>query len=317
MITTPTPRPSAAEESRDLGFGSLVAREIRQRLLNRDGSFNVRRVGLPFFRTLSAYHHLITISWTRFLALMAGLYMVANGLFAVLYLACGPQALAAPATDSITSRFEQAFFFSVHTLATIGYGNVAPASFAANVVVTIESLVGLLGFGLAAGLMFARFARPTARIIFSEKAVVAPYRGMTGLMLRVANERSNQLIEVEAKVMLSRRKPNGEREFRELALERQRVAFLPLTWTIVHAIDEASPLAGATWESLRECQAEFLVLLTGFDETFTQTVHARTSYRADEVVVGARFVNLLDPDSPDGILTVDVGRLHEIERVPA
>ncbi len=311
------PRPASRDESRDLGFGAVVARESRQRLLNRDGSFNVRRTGLPFFRTLSMYHQLLTISWTRFLGLVAAAYVIVNGVFAALFLACGPGALTGVSEPDPAARYAHAFFFSVHTLATIGYGNVAPASFAANLLVTLESLIGLLGFGIAAGLMFARFSRPTARILFSDRAVVAPYRGIQAFMFRVANERSNQLIEVEAQVLLTQRRADGsgDREFLELGLERRRVTFLPLSWTVVHPIDETSPLAGATAESLRAADAELLVLLTGFDETFSQTVHARSSYRADEVVFGARFVSILD--TGDDQLGVDIGRLHEIERAPA
>jgi len=308
--------PSDESRDRDLGFGALVARETRQRLLNRDGSFNVRRTGLPFFRSLSPYHQLLTISWTRFLALVAAAYVIVNGLFGAFFVACGPHALTGMMDGNPLERYAQAFFFSVHTLATIGYGDVAPASLAANLLVTLESLIGLLGFGIVAGLMFARFSRPTARIIFSDAAVVAPYRGIRAFEFRVANERSNQLIEVEAKVLLSRRQANGSgnREFLELGLERRRVTFLPLAWTVVHPIDETSPLAGETAASLRAADAEFLVLLSGFDETFSQTVHARSSYRMDEVVFGARFANILRTE--DDVIGVDIGRLHEIEPVP-
>ena len=190
---------------------------------------------------------------------------------------------------------------------------------AANVLVTIESLIGLLGFSIVAGIVFARFARPTAQIMFSERALIAPYRDKTAFMFRIVNQRSNQIVELEAKVLLARRRRDGasaaEREFIPLKLERDRVAFFPLAWTIVHPIDEFSPLRGVTAQSLRECGAEFLILLNGFDETFSQTVHTRSSYIGDEVVAGAKFRTMFEPGD-DSDLFVDVGKLHEYDHVP-
>jgi len=279
---------------RDLGFGSVVSRESRQRLLNRDGSFNVERRGLGFWSSFSLYHALLTISWWHFFLIFAGSYFVANAFFAVAYQICGPGALAGSTLGLENHAFLRAFFFSVETLSTIGYGNVAPIGMAANMVVTVEALAGLMGFAIVTGLLFARFSRPTAKIVFSRHAVVAPYRGIIALELRVANARSNELIEVSAKVMLSRFEDvDGERtrRFYPLALERDSVVFLPLTWTVVHPIDEASPLHGETAESLRSSQAEILVLLKAFDEIFSATVQTRTSYTTDEVVWGARFAN--------------------------
>ena len=184
--------------------------------------------------------------------------------------------------------------------------------------VTIESLVGLLGFSIVAGIVFARFARPTAQIMFSERALIAPYRDKTAFMFRIVNQRSNQIVELEATVLLARRKRDGassaEREFIPLKLERDRVVFFPLAWTIVHPIDEFSPLHGVTTQSLRECGAEFLILLNGFDETFSQTVHTRSSYTGDEVVPGAKFRTMFEPGD-DGDLSVDIRKLHEFDIV--
>jgi inward rectifier potassium channel len=289
-------RPQALSEQdlRDLGFGAVVSRESQQRLLNRDGSFNVERRGLGFWSSFSLYHALLTISWWHFFFVFVGLYFVGNALFAIAYLACGSDALAGSTLGLDNHPFLRAFFFSVETLSTIGYGNVAPTGLAANMVVTIEALAGLMGFAIVTGLLFARFSRPTARIVFSRRAVVAPYRDITALEFRVANARTNELIEVSAKVMLSRFEDvDGvrTRRFYPLALERDNVVFLPLTWTVVHPVDEASPLRGETAESLQASQAEVLVLLKAFDEIFSTTVQTRTSYTSDEVVWGARFAN--------------------------
>ncbi len=306
----------APDINSDLGFGAVVARESRRRLLNRDGSFNVRRVGLGPFGAFSPSYWALTTPWPVFLAGVVALFFVTNGLFALAYLACGPGALAGVHGMTSFGRFADEFFFSVQTLGTIGYGTIAPVSFAANIVVTIESLVGLLGFSIVTGSVFARFARPHARIVFSDVAVIAPYRGITALMFRIANRRSNQIVQIKARVMISRRKKGQgtqDREFVMLGLERESVVFFPLAWTVVHPIDESSPLFGVTFEELLAADAEILILLTGFDETYSQTVHARSSYKAAEIVFGARFRSMFQPTSEDGMVSVDMRKIHDVE----
>jgi len=311
--------PSERDPNLDLGFGALVARESRKRLLNRDGTFNVRREGLGFWESLSAYHYFITIGWRRFLLYVCAGYLATNAFFAIAYVACGDRALSGMESQPLTERFSVAFFFSVHTLATIGYGNIAPETFAANVLVTLESLVGLLGFALVAGIVFARFSRPNAAIVFSRNAIIAPYREGTAFMFRLVNQRSNEIVELSAKVMLAKRRDGGtlgERDFYPLRLERERVIFFPLTWTVVHPIDSTSPLWGLSPDDLRRAQAEFLILLNGFDETFSQTVHTRSSYAADEVVWGAKFRSVFNPSRDGGeTVSVDIRKLHDVEPI--
>ena len=305
------------EEIRDLGFGSVVARESRQRLLNRDGSFNVARKGLRFTTSLSLYHTLLTTTWTRFGALVVVSYLLINAGFALVFVLCGPGALQTSLGGG-GAGFARAFFFSVETFSTIGFGNVVPVTVAANLVVTVEALVGLLWLALATGLLFARFSRPTAKIMFSRTAVIAPYRGIRAFEFRIANMRSSQLIEVEATVMFTRfEERNGRpvRQFYVLPLERTSVTFFPLSWTIVHPIDDASPLNGLTRDDMRSTDAEFLVLLSGVEETFAQRVHARSSYRWDEVVWGAKFSDILHHPHGAEALTLDVSRLDSIEPV--
>lgn len=305
------------DEIRDLGFGAVVAQESRQRLLNRDGSFNVARRGLRLGTSLSLYHTLLTTTWTRFMALVVVSYLLVNGGFALAYVLCGPGALQPALPGSATGAdFGRAFFFSVETFSTIGYGNVAPAGLAANLVVTIEALVGLLWLALATGLLFARFSRPTAKIMFSRTAVIAPYRGIRAFEFRIANMRSSELIEVQATVMFTRFEEHGGRPVRRfylLPLERGSVTFFPLSWTIVHPIDETSPLNGLTRDDMRRSNAEFLVLLSGVEETFAQRVHARSSYRWDEVVWGAKFGDILHHPQGNEAVTLDVSRLDSIE----
>ena len=311
--------PSTQDINADLGFGAVVARESRRRLLNPDGSFNVRREGLRFWQSLSAYHYLLTISWTKFIAMVWAMFLAMNTTFALLYVACGEGALIRATGLPSLGRFGDAFFFSVETLATIGYGHIAPANLAANVVMIVETLIGLLAFAAVAGFVFARFARPSASIQFSRNAIIAPYRGGKAFMFRIVNQRSSELVNLEMKVLLSRRKRDGasvlDREFIALELERESVVFFPLAWTIVHPIDDTSPLKQWTAADLIDCDAEFLVLLNGFEETFSQNVHTRSSYLAEDIVWGARFRSMFNPPDEKGEVSVDIRKLHDLERV--
>ncbi len=309
------PRVTTYEEPKDLGFGSIVGGANERRLLNRDGTFNPRRKGLPLLSSLSFYHYFLTLSWPRFFLGVVGVYAGANTLFALAYLACGSGSLVGTVPTAMGNAFWRAFFFSVETLATIGYGNVTPSGMPAYFVMTVESLAGLLFFAMATGILFARFSRPTAALRFSERAIVTPYHDITAFMFRIANARSNQLVELEAKVLFSRI-DGVSRRYDELVLERSRVTFFPLSWTIVHPIDDASPLAGVGYDELVATDAEFMILITGTDETFSQTVHARSSYKPEEVAFAHRFVNIYNPVDARGIVSIDVRKLSNTEAVP-
>jgi inward rectifier potassium channel len=312
------PRRTEEEQARDrdLGFGSVVSRQSRQRLLNPDGSFNVVRSGLGLLETLAPYQQLIAVSWSGFFTIVLAVYLLINVVFAFLYLAAGSTALIGPHAEMLGGAFSQAFFFSVQTFATIGYGQIGPNGFAANALVTIEALVGLMFQALATGLLFARFSRPTASILFSQQAIIAPYNGGQSLQFRIANRRKNEIIQLEAQVLLSAMENDGRggfvRRYKLLPLERNKVTFFPLAWTIVHPIDQASPLAGKTSADLVQAEAEVLVLLSGIDETFAQTVHARSSYRAEDIIWNRRFRSIFVQEQGQS-LSVDISRLHEIE----
>jgi inward rectifier potassium channel len=315
-VSTQAAIEEARSEPQDLGFGGRVADQGR-RMLNRDGTFNVSREGMPFLRAFSPYHAMLTISWPRFYLVIIAAYLVVNCGFAAGYYLCGPEALAGTLGVSATGHALDCFFFSIQTIATIGYGRISPVGLAANVLVAVEAFVGLLGFAMATALAFARFSQPRAKILFSEKAVIAPYRGITAFEFRIINERNNQLIEVEAKVMFSRLETHDGKRVRRfdlLPLERSKVAFFPIQWVVVHPIDEASPLRGLGAEDLAASNAEFFILLTGVDETFAQTVHARSSYRFDEIVVGAKFADMYR-EAGDAT-RVDMRRFHKIEEAP-
>ncbi len=301
------------KESQDLGFGAVVSRQQQLRLLNRDGSFNVQRFPATFWERISSYQSLVTMSWPRFFVLIGVAYFAINLPFAAAYYLCGPKALSG---DAALSGFARCFFFSIDTFATIGYGNITPASLVTNLLVTVEAIFGLLSVGLVAGLVYARFARPTAKIVFSKTAVVAPYRGITAFMFRLVNGRQNELIEVNMRVILSRfEDKDGKRQrvFHNLELERPFVAFFPLNWTVVHPIDDQSPMNGWTEDQMIAAESEFLILLTATDEVFAQIVHSRTSYSEGEVIWNARFASMYT--EREGILGFDPSKLHLVEEV--
>jgi inward rectifier potassium channel len=319
LAEKPVPVPGTSDgEFTDLGFGTEVARSAQQRLLNRDGSFNVVREGLNPFSSMSLYHWLLTISWPKFLGFITVSYVVVNALFAFAFLFCGSNALQSTSASFAGQPFYRAFFFSVDTFATIGYGNIIPIGLAANTLVAIEALLYILGIALATGVVFNRFSRPSARIIYSRNAIVAPYRDRRALEFRIANARSSQLIEVQIQVILTKiERVNGVvvRKFYDLDLERHRVVFFALSWTVVHPIDSNSPMQGLTRQDLLDADAELLILLTGTDETLSQTVHSRSSYKADEIVWGAKFANMFMRTEENGIVGMNVGRIHDIEMV--
>ena len=242
---------------------------------------------------------------------MAFVYLGLNVLFATLYLR-GDGAI----TNARPGAFSDAFFFSVETLSTIGYGQMSPATLYGNVVMTVEALFGLTLLAVVAGLVFARVSRPTARVIFSKVAVVTPYNGIPTLSFRLANERRNQILEAQVSVTLVRdeRTPEGEwmRRFYDLQLARQRSPIFAMTFTVMHPIDPASPLWNATAASLTAEAAEIVVTVTGIDETLSQAVHARTSYLAHEVVWGHRFADVFT-QTEDGRLAIDYRRFHDTE----
>ena len=313
----PRPTPEDQVRDRDLGFGSVVSRTTSLRLLNTDGSFNVVRSGLGTLEMWAPYQQLLSISWTGFLGLVGLLYLALNVVFAVAYMLCGDEALIGPGARMLGGTFARAFFFSVQTFATIGYGQLGPNGLAANLVVTFEALVGLMYQALATGLLFARFARPTASILFSRQAIVAPYNNGKALMFRIANRRRNEIIQLEAQVLFSAMYADGRggsvRRYTPLALERNRVTFFPLSWTIVHPIDGESPMVGQSAATLAGAEAEILVLLSGIDETFEQTVHARSSYRAHEIVWDVRFKSMFQAADAKARVMVDISHLHDIE----
>jgi inward rectifier potassium channel len=274
----------------DPGLTQQVTGNLR-RAINTDGSFNVLRRG-GSWRDVHPYLFLINASWPVFLGIVLVGYLVVNCIFAAAYYSLSPAQIQGTEAASNVTRLLKDFFFSAHTLTTVGYGNFAPTGMAGNAVAAAEALVGLMGFALATGLLFGRVSKPSARIGYSDRALIAPYQDRSSLQFRLVNRRSNTLVELKVIVVLMTIDSSSGtpmRKFTQLTLERDSVYFLALTWTVVHPIDESSPFFGKSPEDLNAAQAEILVMVKGFDETFSQTVNSRYSYRFDEIEWGARF----------------------------
>lgn len=301
------------QESFDPGLTTQFNGELR-RTINRDGSFNVHRKGVRL-RDVNFYLKLIDTTWPRFLLFVLVAFLAINMVFACVYLALGIENLQGAERE--LSPFVNAFFFSIHTLTTVGYGNIYPRGTWANVTAAMEAATGLMVFAIATGLLYGRFSRPSARILFSDHALIAPYQDGTSLQFRITNARSNVLMDLEARVLLmtvDMVDGHLKRDYFDLALERRRVYFFPLTWTVVHPIDSASPLFGKTPEDLARTSAEVLILLQGFDDTFSQVVHSRYSYRHDEIAWGAKFLPAFEID-PEGDLVLDLERIDALKQV--
>ena len=301
-----------AEKFNDLGLGTKTSAG-NQRSLNKDGSFNIKKTNVPFSERVNFFHALVSMSWTKFFIGIFISFLLVNFLFAGIYMMIGLEHLTGIEGKTGFDKFLEAFFFSTQTLTTLGYGRVAPVGAMASTVAAIESMLGLLSFALATGLLYGRFSKPTAKIKYSTHAVIAPYKEINGFMFRIVNPRDNQLIEIEVAVTISmKRKDSDMRDFHFLELERSKVNFFPMTWTIVHPINSSSPMFGITEKELIEKDAEFIVLLKAFDESFSQTVYSRSSYRVNEVKWGEKFTYIIERDNEN--FTMDISRLDETEK---
>jgi inward rectifier potassium channel len=300
------------EQTEDLGLGNKVIQENRTRFVNSDGSFNVHRKGVFDRGSFSPYHAILKASWTRFFFGVVLYYFVANLIFTVLYLASGRAAFPDIAGLDFIQRFGQLFFYSVQVISTLGSSPLHPAMAMADAILAVEAMVGLFGFAVGASLLFARFSNPATKILFSSNALIAPYEGGKGFMVRIINGRSNELIQVTATITLSITH-NGERDFHQLPLERKQVLTFPVNWTIVHPIDLDSPISGMSLDDILKADAEFVVNITAVDPDLSKTVYARRSYKDGEIMQG-KFTYILERDN-DGTVVVDPARISEVEKV--
>jgi inward rectifier potassium channel len=301
----------------DLGLGAKVIQENQSRFINADGSLNVHRKGVFERGAFSPYHALLSKTWPSFYAYLLSAYAIATLIFTGLYMMAGPYAFSVALPEHLVARFGELFFFSIQILTTLGSSNVQPLTVLTKTIFALEAMTGILGFSVAAGLIFARLSNPAVRIIFSRQAVIAPYKDSKGnnetaFMFRIINGRSNEFIDVSAAATLSMIDKTGTRIFRPLALERETVLVFPLHWTVVHAITKDSPLYGKSADDLARAHAEFLITIAATDQDLAKRINVRHSYLFDEVVVGAKFTNVIERTA-DGTVVVDPKRIHEIE----
>jgi inward rectifier potassium channel len=297
---------------RELGFGQKAVGKI-DRLINKDGSFNVVR-SKSNWHGFHPYQYLITTTWAKFLLITLLFYGIINMFFALIYAGIGVEHFnGIEKLDSI-SNFSQLFYFSAQTFTTVGYGAISPKGSLANLVASLEAMAGLMTFALATGLVYGRFAKPNTKIIFSENALIAPYQEGKSLQFRIINSRKSELIELETQVTLAwleeDEKGNKNRRFYQLELEVSKINFFPLNWTLVHDINEKSPLYGKTAEDMKNADMEILIIIKAYDDIYFQVVYTRSSYRYYEVVWDAKFTQMFHV-SPSGQI------VSEIEKVGA
>jgi inward rectifier potassium channel len=304
-----TGRRASTTVDNDLGFGTQIG-TTGGRLINRDGSYNIVRRGGSGWRP---YESLVEMSWWNFLGLIILFYFIINAVFALAFLTIGIEHLSGiEATGQFWDNFTLAFFFSVQTFTTVGYGSISPIGAWANMVASIDALVGLLSFALATGLLFARFAKPQANIKFSNSALIRPYKDTSyqSLQFQIVNRRNNKIINIEAKVVLTWiEEGRSTRRFEMISLERHKIFLFPLNWVIVHVIDEESPLWKWNKADFQQKELEIISLLSGYDETFAQEVHANGSYTHDEIVWNRRFEPMYFSD--EGKTVIDLDSIHD------
>jgi inward rectifier potassium channel len=299
-----SPPQALEKDGSDLGFGSKITNS-NQRLLNKDGTPNVIRIGKGL---LNPYQGLLEASWGVFFLVVVSYYFLMNVFFALLFLWAGIEHLSGVEIGTPLHNFGEAFFFSVQTFTTTGYGAIHPKGLPANIIASIDAFAGLMTFALATGLFFARFSKPKAQLLYSKNAIITPFQGETALMLRFTKGRKNKLMELNAAVNLSwvdAKEGNLKRHYQPLPLQLKEVYSLPLSWTLVHVITPESPLFGKTKADLLQTQAEILVFIRGFDETFSQTVYSNQSYISNELLWNVKFVPMFEAKNGATVLYLD------------
>ncbi|MCD6062869.1 MAG: irk [Flavipsychrobacter sp.] len=289
------------------------------RLSNKDGSINLRKTGIPFWKRVSLYHMLLRLSRWKFLLSVFLFYTIMNLLFASIYILIGIENLAGTHDGkNLLNSFQQAFFFSSQTLTTVGYGHISPVSLSANIVASLESFIGILSFALVTGLLYGRFTRPKAYIMFSKNLLVSPHKGQRAIMVRIATYKDNHLADAEAQVTLSMHlNVNGKkvRQFFELPLEIKKINSLALSWTMVHVIDQESPLYGMSYNDMRAADLEFLYHIKGFDDHFSNIVQQRTSYVFSEIIYSAKFTPAFHRSEDNSTTILELDKLSEYQAV--
>ncbi len=294
------------------GFGTNTS-DYGGRFVNKNGQANVEKRGINFLERISWYHSMLAMPKWKFLLLILTFYIFVNLIFAVIYYMAGVENLAGMNAGTELEKFGEAFFFSAQTFTTVGYGHISPSGFLVSSIAAVEALIGLLSLALATGLLYGRFSKPTAYIKFSENAIIAPYKDITALMLRIAPFKNTTLTDAEAKLTLGMAvDENGKiaNKFFPLELEYTKVNALTLSWTIVHPITEDSPLYKFSKEDFENTRGEMLVFIKAFDDMFSNTVVARSSYTFKEIVYGVKFIPMYHRNEDADATILDLEKLN-------
>jgi len=302
----------------DTGFGSSTT-NVGGRFINKDGSFNLHKEGVAIWDRFSMFHVMLNMPRWKFISIIILFYLAVNLAFTAVYLIIGTQELAGVIGSSFWQKFKEAYFFSTETFTTVGYGRVNPVGDAANFVASIESISGLMSLAIATGLIYGRFSKPRSFLAFSDHALISPYLGKTALMFRFAAYKDFQVLtNVEVKVTTGlqvQENGNAVYKFYSLNLERTRVDSLPMNFTVVHPIDDASPFSGFTEDDMKTADVELYVLVRGFDDVYSNVVQQRTSYTYAEMIFNVKFVPMYR-ESEDGNTTIlELHKLNEYKAV--
>lgn len=294
------------------GFGANAS-DYGGRFVNKDGQANIKKKGVNFFERTSWFHAMLAMPRWKFLLIILSFYVLINFVFACIYYLIGVEHLIGINATSNLEKFGEAFFFSTQTYTTVGYGRISPLGFTASAIAAFEALLGLLSFALATGLLYGRFSKPTAYLKFSNNAIIAPFKEGIALMLRIAPFKNTTLTDAEAKVTLGMAvEENGKttNKFFPLQLEYEKVNALTLSWTIVHPITEDSPLFGFSKEDFEHTRGEILIFIKAFDDMFSNTVVARSSYTFKEIVYGAKFNPMYHRNDEANATILDLEKLN-------
>ena len=289
---------SRAKTEINTGFGANNA-DYGGRFVNKDGKPNIEKRGIPFLERISWFHTMLSVPGWKFLSIIFAFFIIVNLVFASIYYFIGVEHLSGMNTGSEVHKFGEAFFFSAQTFTTVGYGRISPSGFGTSAIAAFEALLGLLTFAIATGLFYGRFSRPKAYLKFSDNGIIAPFKDITALMIRIAPFKNATLTDAEASITLAMAiEENGRavNKFFPLELEYSKVSALNLSWTIVHPITESSPLYRFTADDFANTTGEILVFFKAFDDMFSNTVVARSSYTFKEVVTGAKFLPMYHRD---------------------
>ena len=302
-------------KTENTGFGSNAA-SYGGRFLNQDGTPNIEKKGIGFFARVSWFHSMLTISGWRFFLIILFFYIFVNLLFTLVYYFIGVEHLVGLKTSSESEKLIEAFFFSTQTYTTVGYGRISPTGFLMNAVSSFHALIGLLSFAVATGLMYGRFSLPKAFIKFAENAVIAPYKEGSALMIRLTPYKNTTLTDAETKftlVIMSDEQGKTSNQFFTLSLELRSINALTLSWTVVHPITQESPLYNFSKEDFSNSKGEIIVFVKAFDDKFSNTVIARTSYTFQEIIYGSKYVPMFYRDNEKDTTILDLDKLSVTE----